>query len=63
LLSVLLEAHVASDLSEALSAEPDVVLPDEALLSAATLAFLQLTGPLCGVLSSLLALLFAFTHR
>jgi len=63
LLSVLPEAHVASDLSEALSAEPDVVLPDEALLSTAALALLQLAGALRGVLSGLLATLFTFTHR
>jgi hypothetical protein len=63
LLSVLLESHVAGDLSEALSAEPDVVLPDEALLSTATLARFELASAFCGVLSGLLALCFTFTHR
>jgi hypothetical protein len=54
LLAVLFEAHATSDFSEALSAQPDVVLADESLFAPAALAFLELTGSLCGLLACFL---------
>jgi hypothetical protein len=53
LLSILLEAHLRGDLSEALSAQPDVVLPDETLLSRAALTLVLVTGALGRVLARL----------
>jgi hypothetical protein len=53
LLSILLEAHLRGDLSEALSAQPDVVLADETLLSCTALTLVLVTGALGRVLARL----------
>jgi hypothetical protein len=51
LFSILLESHVARDLSEALPTQEDVVLADEPLLAPAPTTLVAVVGPRRGVLT------------